>query len=146
MPFVNAASVTGAGGDKIPMAISGGKVRVAFAEFTYATDAQGTYTIPECYFPRGTRVLAVDAMTSVTTGSATLAIGITGTTGKYRAAAAITSADLWVGTGVATVGGGLNGALGVVLTADEQWILTTAGATLPASGKLIIRVLYVDNS
>ena len=75
-----------------------------------------------------------------------MAIGIVGTIGKYRAAAAITTADLWVGSGVATVGGGINGALGVRLTAAEQLIMTTASAALPASGRLLLRAIYVDNT
>lgn len=147
MPFVNASSVAAgnATGDFIPVADMGGKLRVAQAVFTYATDAAGTYTIP-IRLPRGARVLEVAVNTSVTTGSATIAIGIAGTVGKYRAAAAVTSADLWVTQGVATTGGALNAICGVALTTDEQLIMTTASATLPASGRAVIRVIYVDNS
>lgn len=147
MPFVNAlAAPLVVGGAKIEQALYSGKLRVALSEFTYATDAQATYVIPEFQFQPGQRILAIELNTSVTTGSATIAIGITGTVGKYRAAAAVTTADLWVGSGVATAGGGINAALGVRLAAAEQLIMTTAGATLPASGRLLMRAIYVDNT
>jgi hypothetical protein len=147
MPFVNASSIAAgvATGDFIPVADMGGKLRVAQAVFTYAADAAGAHTIP-IRLPRGARVLEVAFNTSVTTGSATVAIGIAGTVGKYRAAAAVTSADLWVTQGVATTGGALNANCGVPLATDEQLIMTTAAATLPASGRAVIRVTYVDNS
>lgn len=147
MPFANASTAaTGvSGGAAIPVADMGGKLRVAQAVFNFATDAQGTYTIP-IRLPRGARVLETAINTSVTTGSATIALGIAGTTGKYRAAAAVTSADLWVTTGVATTGSALNANCGVPLATDEQLIMTTAGATLPASGRMVIRVIYADNS
>jgi hypothetical protein len=147
MPFTNATSVAAGatGGDFVPVADMGGKLRVAQAVFTFATDAQGTYTIP-IRLPRGARVLETAINTSVTTGSATIALGIAGTVAKYRAAAAVTSADLWVTQGVATTGGALNAICGVPLLVDEQLIMTTAAATLPASGRMVIRVTYVDNS
>lgn len=147
MPFVNAAAAPlVVGGPKIEQALYSGKVRVALAEFTYATDAAGTYLVPELQFQVGQRILAIDCLTSVTTGTATIALGIAGTPAKYRAAAAITSADLWVGSGVGTAGGAITAAIGVRLTAAEQIIMTTAAATLPASGRLLIRAIYVDNS
>lgn len=147
MPFVNAnATAAGiVGGDQIPVRELGAKRRVAHAVFTFATDAAGTYTIP-VRIPAGAVVEAVDINTSVTTGTATIAIGITGAVGKYRAAAAVTSTDLWVGSGAAAVGGALNAICGVPLAVEEQLIMTTASATLPASGRMVIRVTYVDNS
>lgn len=141
MAFVNAlAAPLVAGGDKIPMAISGGKVRVALAEFTFAADAVGTYACPELQFAAGTRILDVQFNLSASAGaSATLALGIAGDTGKYRAAAVLTTAGAWVASN-------LNAATGAVLTAAEAWLLTVAVAALPASGRMLIRVLYVDNS
>jgi hypothetical protein len=147
MPFVNASSAAAAnaGADLVPVADLGGKLRVAQAVFNFNTDAQAVYTIP-IRLPRGARVLETAINTSVTTGSATIAIGIAGTAAKYRAAAAVTSADLWVGSGVATVGGVLNATAGAVLAAEEQLIMTVAAASLPASGRMVIRVIYADNS
>lgn len=146
MPFVNASSAaTGAGSDLVPSANLGGKLRVAHAVYNYATDAQGVYTIP-IRVPRSAVVMEVAFNTSVSTGSATVAIGIAGAPAKYRAAAAITTTDTWVTTGAATPGTLLNAVAGVPLAAEEQLIMTTAAATMPASGRGVVRVTWVDNS
>jgi len=147
MPFANASSAAAGAtaGDFIPLADMGGKRRTAQAVFNFATDAQAVYTIP-IVLPRGARVLEVAINTSVTTGSATIAIGIAGTAAKYRAAAAVTGTDTWVGVGATAAGGALNANIGVPLAAEEQLIMTTAGASLPASGRMVIRVDFVDNT
>lgn len=147
MPFVNAASAaTGTpGADFVPVVQLGAKRRAARAVFNFATDATGTYTVP-IRLPRGAEVEAVEINTSVTTGTATIAIGIAGATEKYRAAAAVTTTDVWVGSGTGTAGGALNANIGVPLATNEQIIMTTAAATLPASGRMVIRITYVDNS
>lgn len=140
MAFANANSAAlVAGAPKISAAITGGKERVALSEFTLASDVAGTYTSPELAFPIGARILDVQINSSVSLGSSTIALGITGTVGKYRAAATFTSTDQWVQAN-------LNAAVGVVLTAAERWILTVATATLPASGRLLIKVTWVDPS
>jgi hypothetical protein len=119
-----------------PVSLVGGRRRQHLAEFTLASDAVGTYSFPQVV-PKGARILDIRLNASATLGaSATLAIGITGTTGKYRAAATFTSADQWVSTA-------LNAAIGVELTADEQIILTVAVAALPSSGRLLMEVVYV---
>jgi hypothetical protein len=140
MPFLNANSVAAgiASGDFIPVALMGGKVRAAVAEFTLATDVAGTYTAP-IRLPRGARPLALLLNSSVSLGSSTVAVGIAGTVGKYRAAAVFTTADQLVISA-------LNAPFGAELLADEQIIITTAVASLPASGRLMIAFLYVDNS
>lgn len=141
MPFVNASSAAAnnAGADLIPAALLGGKVRCAIAEFTCASDAAGTYTVP-IRLPRGARVIAGFLNASVTMGgTATIAIGISGATGKYRAAATYTSADTLTFLS-------LNAATGAELTAEEQILMTVAAAALPASGRLLIGFLWVDNS
>ncbi len=141
MPFVNNSSIAAgvATGDFIPVADLGGKRRTAMAVFTCAADAVGTYTVP-IRLPRGARVVECALNTSVTFGAtATIAIGIAGTVGKYRAAATLTAVDQWV-----TVA--LNAAVGVALAAEEQIIMTVAAAALPASGRLVVRFDYVDNS
>lgn len=140
MPFANANSAAlVAGAPKVSVALTGGKERVALSEFTFATDATGTYTSPELAFPIGARILDVQFNTSTSLGTAQFALGITGTIAKYRAAAVLTSTDQWVQSN-------LNAATGVVLTAAERWIITTTVATLPASGRLLIKVTWVDPS
>lgn len=140
MPFVNANTAPLVpGGQRIEHAVNAGKLRVALAEFTFASDPAGTYPIPEFIFAPGQRILDIAANTSVTLGTAQFALGITGTVGKYRAAATFTSADQWVTFA-------LNAAVGVRLTAVEPIILTTSVAALPASGRLLLRATFVDNT
>lgn len=138
MPFVNAQALAAGGSAYIPTALMGGKRRSATAEFTLAADVAGTYTVP-IRLPRGAYVEELILNTSVSLGTSTVAIGIPGAVGKYRAAAVLTAAN----TNETTA---LNAAVGVALAAEEQIILTVATATLPASGRLLIRFNYVDNS
>jgi hypothetical protein len=115
----------------------GGLVRSLTDTVTYATQTTSdTIVIGGGYLPIGARVLEVLMTTSVTTGSATLALGITGTVAKYKAAGAVTTANVPQVFGPAA-------ALNVPLTAQEQLFLTIAGASLPASGTLVVTVLYV---
>ena len=70
--------------------------------------------------------------------SATLAIGITGTTGKYRVAATSTAADgAPAFFGVTAVAGAVD-----PLAAEETIIGTIAAASLPASGTQVIDIFY----
>jgi len=75
---------------------------------------------------------------SATLGSSTVAIGITGTTGKYRAAATFTTADTPTLFGIATV----QAAADPALTAEENVFITIASAALPASGTLVVELFY----
>lgn len=137
MPFDLSASL--AAGSTTPTlldpSLGGGRVRVAMAEFTCATDVVGTYVAP-IVLPKGARVICGFMNASATMGaSATIAIGITGTTGKYRAAATYTSSDTFTLLGLSAV-------VGEELTAAEQIIMTVAVASLPAAGKLVIGFFY----
>lgn len=139
MPFVNAAAAAAGGAGYIPSSLMGGKVRVACAEFTCASDAAGTYTAP-IKLPKGARVIAGFINASATMGaSATLAIGISGSTGKYRAAATYTTGDTFTLLG-------LNAALMTPLATEEQILLTVATAALPSSGRLLIGFLYTQEN
>lgn len=75
---------------------------------------------------------------SATMGTATLAIGIASSTGKYRAAATFTAVDTPTMFGPAAQAGASDPAL----TAEEQVILTDAVAALPTSGTLVIDIYY----
>lgn len=138
MPFDNGTSAAAGGTGLIPVLNMGGKVRFARGEFNFASDVAGTYTAP-IKLPKGAMVIGAFINSSISLGSTTLAIGISGAAGKYRAAATYTSTDTttWLG---------LNAALGEVLTDAEQIIITTASATAPSSGRLLIGFFYVDNS
>jgi hypothetical protein len=138
MPFVLANTLAAgslANPALIDASLSSGRIRHQSAEFNYAADAIGTYTAP-IVLPRGARVLFGYVNTSVTLGAtATVAIGITGTVGKYRAAAVLTTAD-------APVLLGLNAITMAELQLPEQIIMTVAAAALPGSGRMVLGFLY----
>lgn len=74
---------------------------------------------------------------TVTFGAtATVAIGTTGATGKYRAAAVSTAVDTPTLFGVTAAVGASP------LTAEEQVFVTIAAASLPASGTLVVDLYY----
>lgn len=74
---------------------------------------------------------------TATLGSTTLAIGVSGTAGKYRAAAAFTTADTPTFFGTAA-----NAGAAAPLAAEETVIATIAGATMPSSGTLVVDLYY----
>lgn len=71
-------------------------------------------------------------------GSTTVAIGTSGSTAKYKAAAAFTTTDTPTLFGKAAVVGAVDPAL----AAEEQVIVTLAAATAPASGILVVDLYY----
>ena len=75
--------------------------------------------------------------TSVSLGSSTLAVGIAGTAGKYRAAAVFTATDTPTDFGTAATI-----AAASPLAADEPVIGTIASASLPSSGTLVVDLYY----
>lgn len=136
MPAVNYPLVSATPPTKVGPHATGGVVRVISETFTYNTDAIASYNITGGLLPTGARVLDAYFVTSVSTGSATIALGISGSTGKYITAAAVTTANQ------RTVS--INqAALLTEITTAEQLQLTVAAATLPASGTLRIVVMYV---
>jgi hypothetical protein len=76
--------------------------------------------------------------TSVSLSTATVAVGIAGTTGKYRAAAVFTATDTPTLFGTAATVGAADPAL----AAEEQVIVTIATASLPASGTFVVDLYY----
>lgn len=130
MTLVNAESVPDPG-------FVDGTVRVFAESVTYATQTTSD-TIEIARLPKGAIPLYGVLTTSVTTATATIAIGITGTTGKYRAAAAATSADVPEVFGI-------TGAMGVAITAAETVFITIGTASLPASGTLTVQFVYAFN-
>lgn len=116
----------------------GGRVRVASATLTYASQAAGAQTFDSALtLPVGATVVGGVISTSVTTGSATVALGITGSTAKYKAAAAVTA------TASAEIAIPHAALLATALTAEENVFVTTASAALPASGTLTVILYYV---
>lgn len=88
--------------------------------------------------PKGSIFLYGVLQTDTSTGSATIALGISGSTAKYKAAAAFTATDTPTFFGKAA-------ATGVALTQDDDILITIAAASLPSTGNLTIEFVYAYN-
>ncbi len=89
--------------------------------------------------PPGWRFAGGKITSSVSLGTSTIAIGIAGTTGKYRAAAVFTAVD------TPTLFGPAARMADAPLTAEETIFMTVAVASLPntAGAKLVIDLYFV---
>ena len=114
--------------------VVGGRLRRFRATITLASQADGD-TVVLAKVPAG-HVFAYGVLTgSASLGSSTIAIGISGTAGKYRAAAAHTAT-------VPTFFGVASAVAGAALTAEETVILTNTTAALPSSGTLVVDLYF----
>lgn len=113
------------------------KLKRLRATFTLATQTTSD-TLVIGTLPAGATFAYGVLTSSVTLGTSTVAIGITGTTGKYRAAAVFTAVDTPTMFGLAAQAGASDPAL----SADEQVFATIAVASLPASGTLVVDLYY----
>lgn len=113
----------------------GARMKRLRGTFTYNTQTTSD-TLVIGVLPAGATFAGGNITTSASTGSATLAVGISGTAAKYKAAAAVTTADVPQPFGLAAR------MADSPLSADETLIVTIAGASLPASGTLVIDVYY----
>lgn len=113
-------------------ALVGGRTKVYRASFTLA--AQATTDTLVCFTLKpGEAFIKGYLYTDTTFGSTTtIAIGTAASTGKYRAAATLTTTNAPVDFGVTAA------AVGAVLTAEEKIIVTIAAADLPASGNFAV--------
>ena len=105
-----------------------GRVRVFNETVTLASQTTSD-TIEIASLPKGARVLYGVLTTDTSLGSSTVAIGIAGTTGKYRAAATHTAT-------APTIFGLISSTVQQRLTAKERIRLTIAAAALPSSGRV----------
>jgi hypothetical protein len=119
-------------------AFARGKVRAYTDTITFAAQADGDdIVLFGSKIPKGSVFLGGVTTASATAGAtATLAVGITGSTGKYRAAATHTS--------TAPTLFGVHAAHGVASTADEQILVTIAAAALPGSGTLTVTMFFAE--
>ena len=122
-------------GYKPAATVYGARLKRLRGLFTYNTQTTSD-TLVIGNLPTGATVAFGAITTSASTGSATLAVGITGTTGKYKAAGAVTTTDQPQLFGLASAVGG------TPLAAEEQVFVTIAGASLPASGTLVVDLYY----
>lgn len=95
-------------------------------------------TIEVGLVPKGSVYLYSIITVSATLGTSTIALGITGSVAKYAAAATYTAVDTPVLVGKAA-------ASGVAETADRRLILTTAVASLPTTGLIVVQSFYAHN-
>ena len=124
-------------GYKPRASVYGARLKRMRATITLAAQAIGD-TIVLGNLPAGATFAFGVLASSVTLGTSTLAIGITGTPGKYRAAATFTAADTPTLFGPAAV----IGAADPALAAEETVIATVAALALPASGTLVVDLYY----
>lgn len=120
---------------KLSGAVVGGTLRRFRAAITFAAQADGD-TIVLTTVPAGYTFAYGMINASATFGaSATIAIGISGTTGKYRTAATHTAT-------VPTLFGLYTAADDSPLSAAETILLTVATAALPGSGSAVIDLYF----
>ena len=117
--------------------VYGARLRRLRGTFTYNSQTTSD-TLVVGNLPAGATFAFGVLTASASSGSTTLAIGITGTTGKYRAAAAFTATDTPTLFGLASAVGAADPAL----SAEEQVFVTLAAATAPASGTLVVDLYY----
>lgn len=118
--------------------VYGGRVKRLRGTFTLNTQTTSD-TLVIGNLPAGATFAFGVITASATLGaSATVAIGISGSTGKYRAAATFTSADTPTLFGTAAT----IGAADPALSAEEQVFVTIGTASLPGSGTLVIDLYY----
>lgn len=111
-----------------------GAVRVFCEEVALASQPT-TDAIEVARLPKGAIPLYGVIGTDTSLGASTVAIGIAGATGKYRAAATLTATDA---PSLFGVGAGIGGAL-----VDEETVIVTIGAAaLPAAGTLRVMFFY----
>lgn len=122
-------------GYKPAATVYGARLKRLRGLFTYATQTTSD-TLVIGNLPTGATIAFGSITTSVSTGSATLAVGITGTTGKYKAAGAVTTTDQPQLFGLASAVGS------APLAAEEQVFVTIGTASLPASGTLVVDLYY----
>jgi len=115
-------------------AVQGGRIRRFRATVTMAAQASGD-TIVLANVPAGYAFAYGVVNASATLGTATLAVGIDGTAGKYRTAATFTAA-------APTLFGNSTAVDDDPLSASEEVIATVGTAALPGSGTLIVDLYF----
>ena len=127
-----------------PSAPVGVGARVRRFRGTVNLASQAVITVADnislCRIPAGYLFCYGVIVASATLGGvATLAIGITGTTGKYRAAAIFTAVDTPTFFGPALIIGNQT-----PTAAEEEILGTIAAASLPAAGTFVVD-MYMSN-
>ena len=116
----------------------GARIRRYRASITLAAQTTSD-TIVVAVVPAGSTFAYGVLCTDTSLGSSTVAIGITGTTGKYYVAAVQTATNtpLLFGTAAQI-------ANQTPLAASETIFITIAAATMPASGQLVVDLYFTN--
>jgi hypothetical protein len=116
-------------------AVLGGRMRRYRAAITLASQATAD-TIVIGRIPAGATFAYGVINTDTSLSTSTVAIGVTGATGKYRAAAVFTA------TNTPTVFGPTAAAAAAPLASDEEVFITIAAAAFPAAGNLVVDLYF----
>jgi hypothetical protein len=117
--------------------VQGGNVRVYREKIALA--AQPTADTITVAFPsKGESFLKGRLWSDTSLGTSTIAIGVAGATGKYRAAATFTTTGTWTEFSPAAAT-----ALDK-LAADEEVLITIAVAALPSTGTLFVDLYFAQ--
>jgi hypothetical protein len=120
----------------------GGRIRCFRGSYTLTGTAVTTAdTLNICIMPAGSIFQFGQITSGVTLGTSTVAIGIAGTTGKYRAAAVFTAVDTPTPYGVTSIM-----ANQTPITGDERIIGTIATANLPTTGQSLVIQQFASNA
>lgn len=115
--------------------VIGARTKDFRAVFTFAS--QATSDVLQLFtVPVGAVFIQGIAYVDTSTSSATVAIGNASATGKYRAAAAITTTNAPVYFGITAA------AASAPSTSEEIVIATIAAAALPSSGTMVIHMQF----
>lgn len=112
-----------------------GRLKRIRGSFTYASQTTSD-TLVVGVLPAGATFAYGVLNADTSSGSTTLAIGTSGSTAKYKAAAAFTATD------TPTLFGKTAPVVASPLSAPETVIVTLAGATAPSSGNLCVDIFY----
>lgn len=119
----------------------GGRIRCFRGSYTLTGTAVTTADILQItVMPAGSIFQGGQLCAGVSLATSTVAIGITGTTGKYRAAAVFTAVDTPTPFGPAAIM-----ANQTPITADERIIGTIAVASLPVTGQSLVIQMFASN-
>lgn len=114
------------------------RIRRYRATITYASQTTSD-TIVIAVVPAGMLFAYGVLNADTSSGSTTLAIGITGATAKYKAAAAFTATNTPTLFGTTATAGA-----SAPLTAEETIFITLAAATAPSSGTLVVDMYFTN--
>ena len=128
------------------VSVAGARERVFIANIALASQASGS-VIGVARLPVGSVITGIQLITDTSLGTATVALGDTNSGAIYAAAQTLTSVNTPTRIGLAAthgapITGGYDCVTGAASIAYEDIVLTTAVASLPASGNLVIIIEY----